>query len=317
MEDQSLLAASAAALPTNSPVVANPTVYQPPASPATSPRGIPIPLSPPTTPRNANTHRLWNPSRAIVFASPSPTPAFTPPSARRFTSRTPTSATSSSSAFDTPPSESMSGTIQTPKRRGRPRKSTNWAQILNLTPDGKEKESVPSGFEAFREDISTATESSTPLDDMKTLADALEEVEKEAKAEETVMLEDEPQDDQFEDPGIERVKTPDGIEIIMWKKKPLVYTDETDPFVPSAYQPDAVAVQAAVKAKGYFSLKHYINAEKLSPPVEYAADIDEMERVAKLFENDKVIGFDMEWHWQKTLKPTSNDKDIRYAIFDD
>ncbi|KAK6538217.1 hypothetical protein TWF694_011097 [Orbilia ellipsospora] len=282
-----------------------------------------LPMTP-NTPSSSNSpsQPLWNPARGIIFA---PTP-ITPPSA--------TSSPSSSRGFKTwtqrpDPSTQATPTAKQPTmKQPTPRtpssvrrRTTDWAKIMNLTPDGKEKESTPSGFSVFKEDISHAStmtsEDAGPLADMSGLNEALDDIADQEvidellEGEETASFED--QDEDVEDPGIERVKTPDGVEIIMWKKKPIVYTDETDPHVSSLYQPNEELVDAAVEAKGHFDMKHYQNEEEAAPVLEYVTDLEEMERVAKLFEGDKVVGFDMEWHWMKRLVPPRNDKDIRYC----
>ncbi|KAK6536051.1 hypothetical protein TWF281_000297 [Arthrobotrys megalospora] len=267
----------------------------------------------PITPTNAN--RLWNPSRGIIFA-PSPiTPVspFTTPLSRGFQTRT-----SSKSPLDTPTTspDSPSDILESPTVRkiAVPRKrfsrGPDWAGLMNLTPDGKEKVTVPAGFGTLQEDI-LADSTEDPLGEVKDLQDAIEAVAEDAEGEVTAPLEEDGEE-QYEDPGIERVKTPEGIIKIMWKKKPLVYNeDEKDPYVPLAYQAKEEVLQAAIEAKEKFDMKHYVNAEGLQPTIHYVTDVDEMETVSKLFENDKAIGFDMEWVPNMPLRPAPSDRDIR------
>ncbi|KAF3914739.1 hypothetical protein AA313_de0209236 [Arthrobotrys entomopaga] len=284
-----------------------------------------LPMTP-NTPSSSNTSSpapLWNPARGIIFA---PTPITPPPSSSRGYKTWNPRPDSSSQKTPTMKQQQQQKqpTPQTPSSVRR--RSMDWANLMNLTPDGREKESTPSGFNAFKQDISQAAaaafttpsdETGGPLAKMNSLSEALDDIvdqeviDELLEGEETASFED--QDDDVEDPGIERVKTPEGIDIIMWKKKPIVYCDETDPHVASSYQPNEELVDAAIEAKGNFDMKHYQNEEEETPAVEYVTDLEEMERVAKLFEGDKVVGFDMEWHWMKRLVPPRNDKDIRYC----
>lgn len=180
---------------------------------------------------------------------------------------------------------------------------------MNLTVDGKEKEKVPVGFDTFQGDL-LADSTGGPLSDVKTLQDAVGALADEIEADTAAPLE-ETEGEEFEDLGIERVRTPEGIEIIKWKGKPIVYTEEKDPYVPLEYQASEEVLTAAVEASGDFDMNHYTNSEGNAPTIHYVTDVDEMEEVSKLFENDRAIGFDMEWLATSILKPTVSDRDIR------
>ncbi|EPS39354.1 hypothetical protein H072_6863 [Dactylellina haptotyla CBS 200.50] len=383
-------AAVAMSLEPDCPTTMSSSTPTPLQTPPTLARNHSLPLTP-STPSNS-TAKLWNPARGIIFAPTPITPPTTSPRSYRTWAPRPLSSSSSSStttpnATSIPPDDDDSAPLISQARPNAPyftrptslyRKQTDWAGILNLTPDGKEKESTPSGFNVFKEDIAKAGEAEEggPLAETRTLFDTLEEASEDPEAdellegEETVFLEE--HDEELEDPGIERVKTPDGLEVIMWKKKPLVYTDDAEAHVPSAYQPNEALVNAAVEAKGYFSLSHYLKVEEKqdavegkvevtiegtvettaenvaastaqstaqntvessaevkvggekvdgqveevkgegkTPTVVYVTNVQEMEKVSKEFENEKFIGFDMEWHWAKRLVPPRNDRDIR------
>ncbi|KAF3154054.1 hypothetical protein TWF569_000890 [Orbilia oligospora] len=314
------VAAAGAVHMANTPTKMGPplnTAYQPSAT--TSPTPFSNNGSSPMTPITpTNAHRLWNPSRGVIFA-PSPMTPVSP-----FTSSSSTNTplsrgfktmSSSKSSLDTPndSTDSPSDILESPTtRRVRIRRTfrgPDWAGLMNLTTDGKERETVPAGFDTFQGDL-LADSTSGPLSDVKTLQDAVEALAEEIEADTTAPLE-ETEGEEFEDPGIERVRTPEGIEIIKWKGKPIVYTDEKDPYVSLLYQASEEVLTTAVEAKGTFDMNHYINPEGFPPKIHYVTDVDEMEIVSKLFENDKAIGFDMEWVPNSVLKPTVNDREIR------
>ncbi|KAK6509045.1 hypothetical protein TWF481_003810 [Arthrobotrys musiformis] len=303
---------------TNTPTKMAPplsTAYQPPSAAIQNPTTAASSSSPitPITPSNA--HRMWSPSRGIIFA-PSPiTPVSPFTTTRSFKTKSP-SKSSLDNAPATPSSTSSSAdmmespTIRRTQRSGF-RHKPDWAGLMNLTRDGKEKETVPAGFDTFQGDI-LADSPGGPLSDVKALRDAVgalaEEIEGDTSA---LTMEGEEGEEEIEDPGIERVRTPEGEEIIQWKGKPIVYTDETDPYVPSLYQAGEDVITAAVEASGDFDMNHYINSEGNAPKIHYVTDVDDMEVVSKLFENDKAIGFDMEWVPNSILRPTASGADIR------
>ncbi|KAK6362843.1 hypothetical protein TWF730_000296 [Orbilia blumenaviensis] len=284
-----------------------------PSSPFSNPN--PSPMTP-TTPSNAR--RLWNPARGIVFAPSPMTPVspFTPttPLSRGFKTRSPRKL-----SVDTPAAGDSSGStsdiVQSPTiTHVRPRNNyvpkPDWADLMNLTSDGKEKEVVPAGFDALQDDILADSATEGPLGEVKSLQDALEATEGETGADTSAFVEED-EGDQYEDPGIQRVKTPEGVEILMWKNAPIVYTEENDPYIPLIYQAAEEVLKAAVKSKSNFDMRHYVNAEGQPPTIHYVTDVNDMEEISKLFENDKAIGFDMEWVMNSFLKPTSSDKEIR------
>ncbi|KAF3912070.1 hypothetical protein ABW21_db0202547 [Orbilia brochopaga] len=267
--------------------------------------------------RMANTptsSRVWDPSRGIVFA-PSPTSPWTPPLSRGFT-------TSNSPSFPEPSSRI------TPRSR----RAKNWAALMNLTADGQEisntartKKTPSKPKKQKSQEPFTLPPDWSPLNETTALYNALEDEFETIPASETEVeehdgpsaaaLADIMQGEATEDPAadIERVKTPEG-EKLLWRKKPVVYTDETDEHVPLAFQvaEETVEEGAEVTSK-LFGVGNYVNAEGKSPEIYYVTDVDTMETVIKLFENEKVLGFDMEWHPWKVLRPPENDKDIRLA----
>ncbi|KAJ6259911.1 hypothetical protein Dda_5555 [Drechslerella dactyloides] len=283
-----------------------------PSSPATQAAGVPLPKTPNTP---ASGSRVWDPSRGIVFA-PSPTSPWTPPSSRGFATSSP------AAAFSEPASRTK------PRiHRHIAKRPSNWADLLNLTSDGKEKpyptdgKDRPSGLKD--PERAALPDEFSPLNDTTALYAALEDefdVERELEEQDeqsALALDDELlQGEAAETPAadIERVSTPEGEEIILWKKKPIVYTDETDEYVPPAFQvgQEVLEEQETLGVK-LFGVENYRNADGEKPEVHYVTDVDKMETVMKLFEGEKVIGFDMEWHPRKLLRPPENDKDIRYS----
>ncbi|KAK6516329.1 hypothetical protein TWF506_006238 [Arthrobotrys conoides] len=316
-------AATGAANTTNTPTKLAPpltTAYQPSATSSPSPfsNNGSSPITP-VTPTNA--HRLWNPSRGIIFA-PSPMTPVSPFASSSSATTTPLSRGfktmgSSKSSLDTPnkSTNSSSDMLESPtvRRVVQPKKRSfrgqDWAGLMNLTADGKEKETVPAGFDTFQDDL-LADSTGGPLSDVKALQDAIGALAEEIEADTTAPPE-ETEGEEFEDPGIERVRTPEGIEIIKWKGKPIVYTEEKDPYVKLLYQASEDVITAAVEANGNFDMNHYINSEGTAPTIHYVTDVDDMEEVSKLFENDRAIGFDMEWVPNAVLKPTVSDREIR------
>ncbi|KAK6343996.1 hypothetical protein TWF696_007647 [Orbilia brochopaga] len=280
------------------------------ASPATPGSGIP-----PPPPRNPTTPTsVWDPSRGIVFAPSSTSPKWTPPLSRGF-------ATSSQSSFPEAASRS------TPRIRRYAKNPPDWAALMNMTADGKEKPYTTDGKKkpsGSKEPESTASpDTFSPLNDTTALYNALEDdFDAEAAPEEqdeqlaAALEEDELQGEVSEAPAvdIERVSTPEGEEIILWKKQPIVYTDETDEYVPLDFQisEETLEQEAEVGVK-LFGVENYLNADGKSPEIHYVTDVEKMETVIKLFEGEKVIGFDMEWHPRKILRPPENDKDIRLS----